>query len=207
MLQAFAQKGMEIVGLDSSKDAIIFARKRIAGIKNATAILGDMTNFDLKRVFDGAICPINTLAILTPRQLAQHLDCMGRHLRTDARYFVQVAIRKSGKLNEDDGNKGFEWSARRGDISLRIRVKVDHVDYENMKELHSFQIIVDEGARAGEIIEEKHWMTRWISESWAEAINASQFIQHGQYDGDDLNFSLVKIGSPGNLMWHELLRR
>jgi SAM-dependent methyltransferase len=69
MLKVFAQKGIEVVGLDSSTEAISLAQKRITNMPNASAILGDMTKFDLGRMFDGAICPINTLSILSPAEL------------------------------------------------------------------------------------------------------------------------------------------
>jgi hypothetical protein len=206
MLEAFAKRGIGIVGIDTSQDAIRYAQKRIASMPKASARLGNMINFDLKRVFEGAICPINTLAILSPDELAQHLDCMSRHLNGNARYLVQLAIRDT-KIEANTDEKGFEWEASRGDTHLRIRVRVEHIDYRAMRELHSFKIMIDAGKRAGEVIEEKHWMTRWTAEFWHSMISESQFTQHAQYDGDDLNFPAVQIGSTGNLMWHELIRK
>lgn len=203
MLEAFAKRNIKIVGLDSSKEGICLAQKRIAAMPYASAILGDMTKFDLGRIFDGAICPINTLAILTPHDLVQHLDCMSRHLSHNARYLVQVAIRDE-KLKTC--NNSIEWAAERGDTHLRIKVCVEHTDYQNMRELHSFTITVETGERAGEVIEEKHWMTIWTADSWRKAIMSSQFVWQAQYDGDDSNYPNVPIGSSGNLMWHELVR-
>src|SRR5258705_12935050 len=55
MLEALAQRGIEIVGIDTSQDAIHYAQKRIASMPNASARLGTMINFDLQRLFDGAI--------------------------------------------------------------------------------------------------------------------------------------------------------
>lgn len=206
MLEAFAKRGIEIVGIDTSRDAIHYAQKRIASMPKASARLGNMINFDLGRVFDGAICPINTLAHLGPKELVQHLDRMSRHLCANARYLVQLAIRDT-KLEIDNDERGFEWEARRGDTHLRIRVRVEHIDYRAMRELQNFKITIEAGKRAGEVIEEKHWMTRWTAESWHSVISESQFTQHAQYDGDDLNFPAVQIGSTGNLMWHELIRK
>jgi SAM-dependent methyltransferase len=205
MLEAFAKTRIEIVGVDNSKEGIALAQKRIAAMTNASAILGDMTNFNLGRTFDGAVCPINTLAILTPGELERHLKCMSRHLRADARYMVQIAIRNPNK--SADNENSIEWEASRDNTHLRIKVWVEEVDYKQMRELHGFKIIIEKGPRAGEIIEEKHWMTIWTAEAWRKIIDESNFSQNAQYDGDDPSYPTVSIGSCGNLMWHELIRK
>jgi SAM-dependent methyltransferase len=205
MLKAIAQRGIEIVGLDSSKEGISLAKKHIAPWPNASAVLGDMTNFNLQRIFTGAICPINTLAILSPRELSQHLDSMSRHLRPDARYMAQVAIRNPDVRSARENS--IEWESCRDDIRLRTKVWVEDADYKTMREMHVFKITVEAGKRAGEIVEEKHWMTIWTPESWCKIISESNFLLNAQYDGDDPEYPPLKIGSFGNLIWHELIRK
>lgn len=202
MLEAFAQRGIEIVGLDSSQEGIALAKKRIAALPKASAILADMTNFSLGRTFGGAICPINTLAILTPSELSQHLACMSRHLGANARYMVQLALRNP---HEELTENSIEWEASRNDTGLRIKVSVEQVDNKKMRELHRFRITIVSGERAGEIIEDDHWMSIWTNDAWLKLIRESNFIEYAQYDGDDANYPSVTIGSSGNLMWHELV--
>jgi len=201
MLKAFAERGVTITGFDISEEAIAYAQSRLSGLSNATANLGDMTSFDFGCVFDGAICPINTLAHLPPGPLAKHLQCMGRHLRPGSRYLVQIAMRAQGKSAE---NEVIEWEASRGGTRLKISVEIIETDFENMRELHCFRVNVLEGSRIGEVLEENHWMTLWTPDLWRDVMDASPFTQIAQYDGSLIERPQVTIGQPGNLMWHEL---
>jgi hypothetical protein len=165
-----------------------------------------MTKFDLGRFFYGAICPINTLAILTPDELVKHSHCMSHHLHSNARYLVQVAIREHNQSDEKHSN-GIQWEAERDDTRLRTKVLIAKTDYQNLRELHRFTITVENGPMAGQVLDEEHWMTMWTPESWHKVIDESLFRQTAQYDGDHSRRPSVPIGTPGNLMWHELIRR
>lgn len=202
MLKAIAERGVAITGLDISKDAIAYAKSRIAGLANATATLADMTSFDLKTKFDGAICPVNTLAHLSPEQFLSHLKSVRNHLHVGSRYLVQVAVR--AQKRDTQSSDVIEWEASRGDTRLRISVAVLETDFQNGRELHRFRLSILEGSRAGKVFEEDHWMTLWTPESWQDAIAASPFTQVAQYDGELSERPKVKLGQPGNLMWHEL---
>ena len=87
MLEPLARRGLEAVGIDRSPAMVELARAR-----GTEVVLADMTDFDLGRTFDGAVCPIDTLAHLTPVELMRHPERMGRHLRPGARYLVQLQI-------------------------------------------------------------------------------------------------------------------
>ena len=80
MLGPLARRGLEAVGIDRSAAMVELVRAR--GLE---AVVADMTDFDLGRTFDGAVCPINTLAHLSPGELARHLERMGRNLGPGAR--------------------------------------------------------------------------------------------------------------------------
>src|SRR5437016_6070098 len=64
MLEALAERGLEVFGLDASQAMVALARARLGG--RGEVIVGDMTDFALGRTFDGAVSPINTLLHLTP---------------------------------------------------------------------------------------------------------------------------------------------
>ena len=93
IVAALARRGAEVVGLDRSEAMIEAGRRRleVSGLK-ADVVLADITDFWLGRLFDGAVCPINTLAHLPAGDLARHFDCMAQHLCAGARYLVQLDI-------------------------------------------------------------------------------------------------------------------
>ena len=164
-----------------------------------------MVEFDLGNLFDGAICPVNTLAHLTQKQMKLHLQSMARHLKKGARYLTQVALRDPDQTNLC--NNALDWEASRGETRLRMSVSIVNFDPTLSREQQHFHIEVLSGPRAGEVHDESHWMTSWTPESWLKEIGDSAFIQTAQYDGDLLERPKVKIGQPGNLMWQELMRR
>jgi SAM-dependent methyltransferase len=69
ILQALAERGLELAGLDLSPRMVELARARLGDL--ASVVVADMTQFDLGRTFDAAVAPINTLLHLTPAELAR----------------------------------------------------------------------------------------------------------------------------------------
>src|SRR5262245_21089035 len=68
VLVGLGRRGIEAVGIDSSPSMIRLARERLRSANvPGTAVLADMTDFDLGRTFGGAICPIDSLACLEDR--------------------------------------------------------------------------------------------------------------------------------------------
>jgi SAM-dependent methyltransferase len=127
VVEALARRGLEAVGLDRSPQMIDVAQKRLAasGIEHATVVLGDMTAFELGRVFDGAVCPINTLLHLSPAELDRHLEAMADHLRPGARYLIQLAL--YGGEDREGSFRASKWEIARGDTMLRITWATEEV--------------------------------------------------------------------------------
>ncbi len=200
MLAAFARHGIEVAGIDRSPRMIELARDRLGDA--AQLHLADMTDFELGRTFDGAVCPINTLLHLTPEELQAHLSCMARHLSADARYLVQV-----GLIDLDhEPFAGSHWEASRGETPLKIDWVDEELDVANGRSVQRSRIEVLAGPRAGEVIEEVHAMTAWTPETWAAAIAASPFTQVATYDGNRKERPPVDALATGGLLWHELVR-
>jgi SAM-dependent methyltransferase len=185
VLEALARRGLEVVGLDSSPAMVELARAR--GLE---VVLGDMTDFDLGRTFDGAVCPINTLAHLTPGGVARHLERMGRHLRPGGRYLVQLQL-------------GAELRASRWEANgLRVTWTTERVDVEAGRQYQRSRI----EAEAGEVVEELHELTLWTPAAWAAAVAASPFAATTVFDGAQDGRPSVEPGTEGPLLWHELTR-
>jgi SAM-dependent methyltransferase len=204
-LAAFARRGRDVAGLDASATMVALARQRLAASKlTADVVLGDMRDFELGRRFGGAICPINTLAHLTPDGLQQHLDCMRRHLPPGGRYLVQLDLRDQA---EDSASHSESWEASGEDTTIRITWAVEDIDPTAGREVHRSRIEILTGERAGEVVEELHDMTAWTPESWPAATANAGFSTAATYDGDREGRPEVPVGRAGPLLWHELVRR
>lgn len=203
MLDAFARRGVEAVGIDLSPAMVELARRRLGS--TAVVLAADMTDFDLGRRFGGAISPINTLLHLTPVELTAHLDCMARHLEPGARYLLQVGLIEAASY---DPFAGSHWEESRGETTLRIDWEDESIDWEHGVSRQRSRIEVLAGPRAGEVIEEKHEMTAWTPDTWGRTIAASPFAEVATYDaGKKGERPRVEPTATGGLLWHELVAR
>jgi SAM-dependent methyltransferase len=121
VLHAFAKRGLDVVGIDSSPTMVALARQRLRS--RGVVHVADMIDFDLGRTLDGAVAPINTLLYLSLEELQRHFDAMARHLEPGARYLVQVGL-VDPRQREPFANS--HWEASRGDTHLRV----DWIDEE-----------------------------------------------------------------------------
>jgi SAM-dependent methyltransferase len=202
MLEALADRGCGVVGIDVSTAMVGLARGRLGS--RAEVIQADMTDFDLSRTFDGAVCPINTLLHLSPARLGGHLHRMARHLEPRSRYLVQVGLVEAGA----EPFAGSHWEASRGGTSLRVDWVDEELDVARGVSRQRSRIEVLSGTRAGDVVEETHEMTAWTPTIWAAAIEASPFEQVATYDGGTKGkWPRVEPTATGGLLWHELVPR
>jgi SAM-dependent methyltransferase len=186
VLEALARRRLEVVGVDRSPAMVELARAR--GLE---VVRADMTDFDLGRAFDGAVCPIGTLAHLSPEELGRHLERMGRHLRPGARYLVQLQLGGEAYTSEWELNGlRIVWATERFDLAAGRQRQRSRIELPS-----------------GEVVEEVHEMTLWTPAAWAAAVAASPFVQTGLYDGAEDGYPAVEPGSEGALLWHELTRQ
>jgi SAM-dependent methyltransferase len=199
MLEALADRGCQVVGIDSSPRMVELARRRLG--TRGEVFEADMTHFDLGRVFDGAVCPINTLLHLSPAELGRHLHAVARQLERRARYLVQVGLVAPGQ----EPFAGSHWEASRGETTLKIDWVDEKLDLLSGTSLQRSRIEVVSGPRAGEVVEELHEMTAWTPATWAAAMAASPFEQVATYDGGRSDqWPRVDAAATGGLLWHEL---
>jgi len=202
MLEALADRGCKVAGIDRSARMVEIARRRLG--TRADVFEADMTHFDLGTTFDGAVCPINTLLHLSSAELDRHLHRMARHLEPRARYLVQVGLVGA----EQEPFAGSHWEASRGDTSLRVDWVDEELDVVQGSSRQRSRIEVLTGSRAGEVVEEVHEMTAWTPATWAEAIAASPFEEAATYDGGtNAQWPQVDATATGGLLWHELVVR
>ena len=79
-LKIFADKGLEVTGLDLSEPMLTQARKKLG--KRARLVQGDMTAFDLGETFDAAYCVFDSLNYLqTEEEVFQTFRQTWKHLK------------------------------------------------------------------------------------------------------------------------------
>src|SRR5438093_10871463 len=111
-----ADRGYRMAGLDLSQKNIAFLTERIAD-KGHTAdlVVGDMTNFRLRRPVDAAICMQDSQGhLLTNEQLLTHLKCVARAVRPGGLYVFDRYMASSWT----DPARSWSWSRRRGGLTV-----------------------------------------------------------------------------------------
>ena len=195
MFAALEQRGLAVTGIDNSPAMVERARARGT---HATVVLADMADFDVG-VFDGAVCPINTLGHLTHEELAAHLRATARALVPGARYLVQLAV--GAPIGEAS-----RWEIERDGQHVRAQWSVESRDANTGVELHHSLFEVLEGPRAGEVHTQVHEMSFWTTETWGAAVAASPFEWTAVYDGTSPGRPRLDFTATGGLLWHELVR-
>ena len=203
-LVGFGRRGIEAVGIDSSPAMVRLAHEHLRSEDvPGTAVVADMTDFELDRTFGGAICPIDSLALLQDRkQLIRHLRCMARHLRPESRYLVQLELR-----DPTDPWRGVipsVWECEQEGVRVRTNWRVQEIDLEAGVELQRATIECLSGPDRGRVFDEVQQMAAWTPERWTDAISETPFRYVAVYDGDQDHWPERQLGTSGRLLWHEL---
>ena len=109
--------GYQAAGLDLSARNIEYLGERLAdkGLKG-DLVVGDMTDFRLKRPVDSAICMQDSQGhLLTNAQLLAHLRSVGRNLRKGGLYIFDRYMASSWT----NPARSWSWSRRRGGLIVR----------------------------------------------------------------------------------------
>ena len=116
-LVRLAERGYQAAGLDLSARNIAYLGERLAD-KGLTGdlVVGDMTDFRLKRPVDAAICMQDSQGhLLTNDQLLAHLRTVGRNLRRGGLYIFDRYMASSWT----NPARSWSWSRRRGGLIVR----------------------------------------------------------------------------------------
>ena len=116
LMYRLAKAGYEIAGNDLSQNAVDYCNRRLTrhGLP-ATAVVGDMADFRVKRKVDAAFNFINTFRHLqTEGQALAHLQCVAQALAKGGLYLLGLhLIPKQGERVTEES-----WSARRGQLAV-----------------------------------------------------------------------------------------
>jgi SAM-dependent methyltransferase len=126
LVTAMTARGYDLVGIDQSRPALAYARKRLEKRRlKAELIHGDMSSFRLEHAVDAAFCTFNTFRHLTTEQAARaHLLCVADHLQVGGIYILGLHL-----LPLDIAEEACErWSARQGSTRLSVTLRVVATD-------------------------------------------------------------------------------
>jgi len=123
-LARLADRGYAMAGLDLSPANVEFLRERLtAKGQRAELIVGDMTDFRLRRPVDAALCMQDSQGhLLTNEHLVAHLRTVGRALRRGGLYIFDRYMASSWT----DPARSWSWSRRRGHLIVRASFSALH---------------------------------------------------------------------------------
>lgn len=132
LLARFAAKGFDVNGLDLNPRAVEYCNQRLTrhGFQ-ASAVVGDMTDFRLPKRVDAAFNTINSFRHLaTEAQARSHLQCVARSLRIGGIYVLGLHLTPTVGVPIQEES----WSARRGNLAVLSRMWVTDCDLKKRRE-------------------------------------------------------------------------
>lgn len=213
MFPDFIKSGITIVGIDVSETMLARADERMSrlNLSNYKTICADMSDFNIRQVFDGAICPINTFGYLQNYERAlSHLKCVANHLAPNRKYLLQVDIRDVKNYAPASDSDINHWEVKKSGI--RVKAAWIGVAFNSKTRIETQRSCLEilEGPEKGRVIEEEHHIRLWDWDEWQDLIVASPFQQVAAYDGNSFTRKKLSLGPGINtayLTWHELVRK
>jgi SAM-dependent methyltransferase len=158
LLIKLAQKEFEVSGNDLNQNAIDYCNARFKrhGFPES-AILGDMSNFKLKRKVDAAFNTINSFRhLLEEEQAVGHLQCMANALAKGGLYVLGLHLIPD---KQDDRIEEEAWNARRGNLSVNTFMWSKGIDEEKRWEYLGLKIDIWTPTKHEEIEDEMIYRT------------------------------------------------
>ncbi len=212
MFPAFAQRGVEVVGVEGAAEMIAAAERRMrtAGFAPPTIHHGDMTQFDLGTRFDGALCPINSFGyLLSWDEALSHLNAVARHLRPGGKYLLQVDLLDTSVSVEYGRDDSTTWEAEVDGVRVRCTWAALSFDAGTRCQTERSRFEVLDGPGAGRVVEEDHLQRKWNWPEWQALIAAAPLQQVAAYDaGAPARWQPLPLNDEvedSHLTWHELV--
>lgn len=122
-----AKRGYQVSGIDLSRDMLSYAHDQARAARvPAELLLKDISDFNLYRRFDAAICMTGSVGYLRPRsRLESNLACVAAHLRPGGIYVIDAALRGDPGQGEPELPPAQEWQQARDRVRVRARWEVE----------------------------------------------------------------------------------
>jgi len=157
LLAKFAAAGYEVSGNDLNAKAIDFCNARLSrhGFP-ASAKVGDMSDFRLRRKADAAFNTINSFRHLPSEQAAEdHLRCIAGALAKGGVYVLGFHLTPAEEPACDEE----AWSARRGNLAICSRMWSIALDRRRRQELVGMTVDVYTPTRQFRLAQEMNFRT------------------------------------------------
>lgn len=152
LVYRLAKAGYEVSGLDLNPRAVAYCNKRLArhGLQES-AFVGDMADFTLPRMIDGAFNTINSFRHLATENAAQgHLECIAAALRKGGVYVLGLHLTPTqGEALDEES-----WSAQRGHLCINTHMKTFDLDLKLRQEHCRMVMDVYSPTRQFQIVDE-----------------------------------------------------
>jgi SAM-dependent methyltransferase len=139
LMYRLAQAGYEVAGNDLNPAAVDYCNKRLAKYGfPPTAVVGDMTDFKVKKKYDAAFNMINTFRHLpTEDHARRHLECMAAAVRTGGLYLLGLHLTPT----QGDPMEEESWAARRGHLAVLSHMQT--VEHDRRRRLERVRMRFD----------------------------------------------------------------
>ena len=154
LLYKLANAGYEVAGNDLNPKAVAFCNARLKRYGHAeSAVVGDMSDFTVKKKFDAAFNMINSFRHLkTEKEAVGHLQCVAEAMNKGGVFILGM------HLNPEDVGEDYEaeeeWSARRGNLQVNTRLWSMSYDPKTRTEQIGFQYDVYTPTRQFSIVDQ-----------------------------------------------------
>ena len=152
LLYALARKGYDVGGLDLNPKAVDFCNQRFRrhGIAES-AVVADMSNFQMPRRYDIAFNTINSFRHLDSEERALgHLQCMGKTVRVGGLYLLGIHLSPTAASPSETES----WSARRGHLAINTHMWTKRRDRKRRIERFGIRFDVRCPSRSFRIVDE-----------------------------------------------------
>lgn len=180
LLIKLAQQGFDVGGNDLNPKAVDFCNDRLArhGFSR-TAVVGDMSDFSVKRKFDAAFNMINSFRHLPTEKAAEsHLRCVAKALNKGGLYLLGLHLTptKGGAIENE------AWSARRGQLAVNSYMWTKCRDLKGRNEELGMTFDVYTPTRQFRIEDEMHYRIYTARHIRSLLARVPEFTVLGTYD-------------------------
>lgn len=187
LMVKLAQAGYEVAGNDLNERAVDYCNRRLErhGF-SPTAVVGDMSDFTVKKPFDAAFNMINSFRHLGTEAAARgHLRCMARALSPGGIYVLGLHLTPI----VGDAQEKESWSARRGHLAVISSLWTIDRDLDRREERVGMAYDVYTPTRQfrleGKSVFRTYTAQQFVELIWQEPLLEIAAIHDFSYDIDD----------------------
>lgn len=127
-LEEWEKRGIEYVGIDTSKIMLSYANKKARNLGiDATLLKGDMRNFSIKGRVDFAYTMLGSLFAKTTSDLRSHLRSVARALNPGGLYFLDWCV----NLQWGEETPVQRWTVDKENVRVRMQFRSDILNRAN----------------------------------------------------------------------------